>query len=602
MKSRNKTRFALQCVAALLASTIMAAAADAAPVLTLRLRATKAFQFSWTSVAGSTHYRLLEDPTGSSGFTQVGPNIAATSTSFEHIVALYRRVNARYIVQACNASSCVDSNTVHASGSLARAIGYFKASTVGEHDQFGWSVALSSNGTTLAVSAPGEDSSATGVNGNSADNNAQQSGAVYVFVRPSGGSVWVQQAYIKASNTDAHDSFGVSLALSADGSTLAVGATGESSSATGVNGNQANNDAPRAGAVYVYVRLGSVWSQEAYIKASNTDEEDNFGNAVSLSGNGFTLAVGAPREGSGSGHDPLDNSAPNAGAVYVYRRISSVWTQVAYLKASNPGAGVAFGKALDLSNDGLTLAVGAPGESSSATGVNGNQANNDALDAGAVYVYANIMAAVWLQQAYIKASNTGAFDRFGASVALSGDGATLVVGAPSEDSGAVGVNGDQLDESVFAAGAVYVFGRAGSRAGPVWAQQAYVKASNTQSRLGNPDQFGHAVALTNDGIWLAVGAWGEPSSSIGINGDQTNSLLDGSGAAYVFAKNSGTWGQRAYVKASSSVAANLGKSVALAGNGGTLAVGGPNESGSSFGINGPQNTQALPWSGAVYIY
>ena len=114
------------CVAVLLVSTL----ADAAPVLTLRLQATKGFQFSWTSEPGSTHYRLLEDPTGSSGFTQVGPNIAATSTSFEHIVSLYRRANARYIVQACNAAGCIDSNTVHASGPLTESIGYFKAANI----------------------------------------------------------------------------------------------------------------------------------------------------------------------------------------------------------------------------------------------------------------------------------------------------------------------------------------------------------------------------------------------------------------------------------------------------------------------------------------
>jgi trimeric autotransporter adhesin len=598
MKSHNKTRFALQCVAALLASTIMAAAADAAPVLTLRLQATKAFQFSWTSVAGSTHYRLLEDPTGSSGFTPITGNLPVTRTSFEHIVALYRRVNARYIVQACNAAGCSDSNTVHVSGSLAEAIGYFKASNVGEDDIFGVKVALSSNGTTLAVSAMNEDSSATGVNGNSADNNAQDSGAVYVFVRPGSGSAWVQQAYIKASNTDAGDFFGLSLALSADGSTLAVGAPGEASSATGVNGNQANDDAPGAGAVYVYVRLGSVWSQEAYIKASNTDPHDVFGFAVSLSGNGLTLAVGAHGESSGSpGHDPLDNSAPGAGAAYVYRRISSVWTQVAYLKASNPEAFDRFGAVLDLSNDGLTLAVAAKGECSRATGVNGDQSDDSAFMAGAVYVYANFMGAIWLQQAYIKASNTEAKDRFGTSVALSGDGATLVVGA-EEDSAAVGVNGNQLDESMDDAGAVYVYERAGSRAGPVWSQQAYIKASNTDMN----DRFGYAVALSNDGAWLAVGAPAEASSSTGINGDQLGNSMELSGAVYVFAKNNGSWGQRAYVKASNSVSAFFGSSLALAGNGGTLAVGGFNESGSSSGINGSQNTPPLPRAGAVYVY
>ena len=95
-----------------------------------------------------------------------------------------------------------------------------------------------------------EDSNATGVNGNQADNSASDSGAVYVFTRS--GSSWSQQAYVKASNTEANDNFGISVALSADGNTLAVGAYGEDSNATGINGNQADNSASSSGAVYVY--------------------------------------------------------------------------------------------------------------------------------------------------------------------------------------------------------------------------------------------------------------------------------------------------------------------------------------------------------------
>ena len=98
---------------------------------------------------------------------------------------------------------------------------------------------------------------------------------MYVFIRNDG--IWTQQAYIKASNTDAGDRFGGSVRLSADGNTLAVGALGESSSATGVNGDQADNSATQSGAVYIFTRSGASWSQQAYIKASNTDPDDLFG-------------------------------------------------------------------------------------------------------------------------------------------------------------------------------------------------------------------------------------------------------------------------------------------------------------------------------------
>ncbi|MEB2347675.1 MAG: integrin, partial [Comamonadaceae bacterium] len=145
------------------------------------------------------------------------------------------------------------------------------------------------------------------------------SGAVYIFTRS--GSTWSQQAYVKASNTGADDEFGASLALSADGGTLAVGAFGEKSNATGIDGDQANNSAAYSGAVYVFTRSGSTWSQQAYVKASNTDADDYFGRRLALSADGSTLAVGAYLEDSnatGIGGDQANNSAGSSGAVYLY--------------------------------------------------------------------------------------------------------------------------------------------------------------------------------------------------------------------------------------------------------------------------------------------
>ena len=97
---------------------------------------------------------------------------------------------------------------------------------------------------------------------------------MYVFTRR--GTAWTQQAYIKASNTgeagtDGNfgdgDQFGFSVSLSDDGNTLAVGANAEDSNATGINGNQDDNSMQSAGAVYVFVRTGTTWTQQAYVKA-----------------------------------------------------------------------------------------------------------------------------------------------------------------------------------------------------------------------------------------------------------------------------------------------------------------------------------------------
>ena len=188
-----------------------------------------------------------------------------------------------------------------------------KASNTEEFDQFGTSVAVS--GDTVVVGAVREASNATGVNGNQSDNSAPLAGAAYVFVRD--GTTWSQQAYLKASNTDADDFFGFSVAVSAD--TVVVGALLEDSNATGVNGNQSDNSAFSAGAAYVFVRNGTTWSQQAYLKASNTDANDFFGISVAVSAD--TVVVGARREDSnatGINGNQSNDSAEDAGATYVF--------------------------------------------------------------------------------------------------------------------------------------------------------------------------------------------------------------------------------------------------------------------------------------------
>jgi hypothetical protein len=217
----------------------------------------KSLDFNWTAGSNVDHYRILVNPDGVSGFS-VDPyatNISGTSTSYSLVIPVHKTnwLAAQYIVEACDAaeSNCVASpnQTLALIDSVVATI-YVKASNTGAYDFFGTSVSLSGDGNTLAVGANQESSAATGINGNQADNTAAYSGAVYVFSRT--GSTWAQQAYIKASNTGANDSFGTSVSLSGDGNTLAVGANLESSAATGINGNQADNTTILSGAVYLY--------------------------------------------------------------------------------------------------------------------------------------------------------------------------------------------------------------------------------------------------------------------------------------------------------------------------------------------------------------
>ena len=232
---------------------------------------------------------------------------------------------------------------------------------------FGYSVAIS--GDTLAVSAPSEGGCATGVNGDETAIGCFISGAVYVYTRKDG--VWTKEAYIKSSVTSRFSgNFGISVALSADtlavigndedyggravyvftrtngtwtqqafikasnadrnafgvtalailADTLALASYGENSCATGINGNQDDHGCDTAGAVYLFERRAGAWTQEAYVKATNTEPGDQFGLSVALSDG--TLAVGATGEDScakGINGNQMDNNCPMAGAVYVYK-------------------------------------------------------------------------------------------------------------------------------------------------------------------------------------------------------------------------------------------------------------------------------------------
>ncbi|MFZ5862877.1 MAG: FG-GAP repeat protein, partial [Nitrospirota bacterium] len=355
----------------------------------------KQLEFTWTSVADADYYRLMESLDSGASFSQRGGQIAAGTTSLTIDIAVHRHDWANARYQL---EAC---NT---SGCTA-------SNTV----------------TTL-------------------------SGLLQAI------------GYMKASNTEAADGFSGAVAVSGDGDTVVVGATGEDSSATGIDGTTGNNGALNAGAVYVYARDGAgVWTQQAYVKAANTEAADGFGGAVAVSGDGDTMVVGATGEdSSATGIDgPAgNNGALNAGAVYVYTRDTlDVWTQQAYVKASNTETEDGFGRAVAVSGDGDTVVVGATGEDSSATGIDGTEGDNNAIDSGAVYVYARDGAGVWTQQAYVKAANTEAADGFGGAVAVSGDGDTVVVGATGEDSSATGIDGAAGNNGALNAGAVYVYTR-----------------------------------------------------------------------------------------------------------------------------------------------
>jgi hypothetical protein len=649
------------------------------PDVKVSANGTKTLKFDWTAVSGATYYKLLKKADSTSAYAQVGSDFTANTVVDPVSVHLNDWVNSRYKVQACDTSGCKDSNVIVADSTMVSAITYVKASNTKANDWFGWSVAISGDGKTMAVGAPAESSNAKGVNGDQTSNASPTSGAVYVFAKVNGN--WLQEAYLKASNTEqpgdgvtlpipnANARFGYQVALSTDGNTLAVSAINEDSISIGVNCDPYNvNYSSSAansqgyvtrsknydiGAVYVFKRSNTQWVQQAYIKPLLSEADLSFGHSLTLSGDGKTLAVGtsfdshtivgiaslnaasssstafvcinfssssaansstsSSSSSSSSLTSSLSSSAsstsagipggPNSGAVYIYKLKDSGWVEDAYIKASDASSNDYFGASISLSQDGSLLAVGAVGEDSKDATAKDDVITIDgvdyALDNGGVYIFAR-GADKWVEQTKLKPSYIQWKQQFGASVALSADGSTLAVGTPGDwtKAGGINPNGSTYDPkelSAYGSGATYIF----TKSGATWTQEAYVKPAVVTAGY----QFGSAVSLSGNGSILAVGSWIESSQATGINGDQLDTTATNAGAAYVFTRNGTTWAQKSYVKAPNTNAQDrFGHFLKLDDSGESLLVGAHRESSKAVGINRDKADKSAVGAGAAYIF
>ncbi|MDH5301219.1 MAG: cadherin-like beta sandwich domain-containing protein, partial [Gammaproteobacteria bacterium] len=467
---------------------------------------------------------------------------------------------------------------------------------------------------------------------------------------------FAQRAYIKASNSETLDEFGTAVAIS--GNTMVVGAPFEDSAATGIDGNQVDdcgttnlNCASNSGAVYVFVKdsVTGLWSQQAYIKAPDTDLDDNFGYAVDIEGD--TILVGAPREDSNvtnvtnaAGFPAAwnDSTKGSSGAVYVYKRTGTAWALEAFLKASNTTNGDRFGISVALS--GNHAAVGAYYQGTTA------------VQSGAAYTFTR-SGSIWSAGEFLKATSPATSDEFGFELGLSGD--TLVVGAPLENVGgssnvgaayvftyngatcgsptrlqasdanindqfghAIDIKGDMLiiaspheasiltdttKEWKYGAGTVYAF----TRSGGVWTEIQRIRA-NTPTEVEANDFFGRSLAL-GDGV-LVITAPGEDSAATTVGGSQADNTSLQSGAAYVLVWNGTSWVHNKFVKVINNTAGDeLGgpigtnyPSVGVDVDGSVMVVGSRLEDGSNTGVNNDPLAatydDAAASAGAAYIF
>ena len=346
--------------------------------------------------------------------------------------------------------------------------------------------------------------------GNASGNTVAQISSIIndTSINPDWSSV-TQQSKLVASDAQAGDHFGCSVDIMSSGDKVIIGAFQEDTGGTD------------AGAAYIFNGSGATWSQAAKIQASDKQPGDNFGFKTAMDFSGLTVACSANLE------DP--NFTTNAGSVYIFTRSgSSSWSQQAKLVSSDGTALSQFGYSVAISNDGNTVAVGAP--------VQGNYNSSE----GAAYIFTR-SGTTWSQQAKLQPSNIANTDFFGEAISLSHSGNDLIVS-----------NGPYVR-----AQSAYIF----TRSGTTWSQQAELQAGDVTGQ----SEFGQSVSISAYGNTAIVGSAGPENAAT-------------SGFAYIFTRSGTTWSQQAKLEASDATLEDgFGRSVDIDQFGDIAIVGAPYE-------------------------
>ena len=342
-------------------------------------------------------------------------------------------------------------------------------------------------------------------------------GIAYIFTKS--GSSYIEQSVIYSSDLAASDYYGYKVAINSDGTYAAVSALYE---------DQGGAD---AGAVYVFTRSGSTWSQQAKLLSTDLAADDGFGYGLAINSDGTYILVGAPNE------DP--SSVISGGSAYVFTRSGTSWSQQAKLvRSPNTTTSSQFGTSCALSDDGSYAIVGAP--------------NNNSGD-GNSFIYTR-SGSSWSQQQMIVHSDPTGLNYIGAAVSMNSDGTYVLIGGRTYSSGA------------------YVFTRSGS----TWSQQAKLVSTDKASS----DKFGNCLKLNSDASLAVIGAGAYTANQ---------------GKAYVFSRDGTSWTQDLDFTAS-----NVGSTSYFAGG---------EDQGVSINGTGDKIVVGAPWhdedatdAGKVYIY
>lgn len=525
----------------------------AAPVVTAGANL-KELTFDWDPVPGAYTYWLLERKNPGEAFTRIGDRIPRLRTRAAVFVAshLFDWDATRYAIAACNTAGCTRSMPIDPKPFILDVIGYVKASN------------------TEPVMPPG----------------------------------------------NIRDNFGVVTVMSSDGSTLAVAAQGESSNASGVNGDQFNNNSEISGAVYVYRREGRHWRQEAYLKDLVDAPFMTFGSsgggsmkALAISGDGTWLAVGAERE--------TVNGLDYAGRVYLFHRdVSGTWTVHSVLAAPAPAEQNWFGFSLNMSEDGTLLKVSnyLPWNEVDETMSEIHFFERD----GMAWTHAGMLPSL--------------FERWDCrQSSMSGDGLTLIVDCHSEQIfgdrlvtlkriggtwvrvnemtlGPNGVNQPMaLDHHAtrmaLVEGADTFSVILHSWSGSEWVREVALPAPAAQPGEG---YWGFPVEFSRDGRVVAIADMYSRVAGVGVLKTVTRGTT-AQGAVLVYRRlaDRPVWRLRSVLKAPNAEEGRedgFGISVSMSGNAKHLAIGALWEDSNARGIDGDRTNNDSNDAGAVYLY
>ena len=306
------------------------------------------------------------------------------------------------------------------------------------NDNFGVSVCINSDATRLVVGSENADSS------------SNDSGKAYVFLRT--GTSWAQEAILMASDKSASYHFGFAVTIDDAANRCMVSAPTRESA---------------RGGVYVYLRTGTSWAEEAIINADSPHVNSHFGYSISVDSTGTRIAIGA--------YTHLISSVVQ-GKVFVYIRSGTVWTLEQGFTSSDGTNGDKFGTSVSIDSSGTRIAIGA---SYAEVGI--------ITLAGKVYIFTR-SGTSWAEEAILTASDKAVNNYFGNSVSINDDGTRVVIGSPSAAA-----------DGISNVGKGYIFTRSGTSWSEGGVNIPITKAVN--------DKFGHAVSISKNGSTVAVGAF-----------------------------------------------------------------------------------------------